>query len=307
MNTHTISTLAAVSLASVCFAQQTDDSANQKSGDKMKKQPRYVALEDMLDAHAGLKGGEKAKGRVKDLIIDPKSGAVRWAVLDVGPLVEAENKHVAMPMAALDCEPQDMDDAKIAIRAAQETLRELPAFDIEKAATGGLVPAMQTVEAAWVAVRKDAEDAGEEEQHDDPDVVVRGAAVSATPMLYVRAKKLGDWTVRASDGELGAVTRTLVCVDRPPTIEYVVIRAGEAERLVPFAALSIAKHEDGPAWTIAKTTAEMQKAPKYEKPAKGMLAREACERAHEFFGVETTQKDEPQKEQKERSKQKTAR
>lgn len=266
--------------------------------------------------------GEKAdrpEGEIDDLVIGP-DGKIRWAVVDVGGFLGIGEKSVAVPISALDCQPKDQDEALVTVSATEKQLKALPEFDLDDAEKSGLRSVLQAAEASWSArglpadadmkrdqaERTGGESTGGNTRREGREGVVEGerqdekltrrpetGAAPATSHAtgdFVRASKIDDWKVRASDGELGSISKVFVSVDRQPTIGYVVVAVdtpglGSTDYLMPYGALTRAKHDDDWVWTVAKSKADIQSGVKYEKPAQGVLNVETGRQADEFFGV----------------------
>ena len=65
-------------------------------------------------------------GDIKDLMIDPTSGEVRYAVLDFGGFLGMGNKLFAVPFKAFQV---DRENEKFVLNADKETLKNAEGFD----------------------------------------------------------------------------------------------------------------------------------------------------------------------------------
>jgi hypothetical protein len=274
----------------------------------------YIALDKLVGGtvrmreNAGDTGKPDAKGEVDDLLIGA-DGKVHWVVLDVGGFLGLGEKEVAVPISAFDCQPKDDDEATVTIAATEKQLKALPEFDLDAAEKSGLAAALRTAEAGWASSgapvegalkrdtdmeHKDAADRDAKTGAGESAGAPRAGSVAkpamATAGEFVRASKIDDWKVRASDGAESKIEKVLVRVDRQPAIGYVVVDvdtegAGATEFLVPFRALTRTVQGDDAVWTVSKSKAELAKAVQYRKPASGVLDAELARRADEFFGI----------------------
>jgi len=314
-------------LVAVLPAQRGDTKQDPTRTDRNAPHPavHFVALDDMLGADVVMRAnaeerreareeGEKPKGdkgEIEDLVVG-SDGVIRWAILDVGGFLGIGEKSVAVPIAALDCRPKGTHEATVTVAATEKQLKALKEFDVDEAEKGDLAAALRASEASWKASGLPAEGALKRDGTDGNDTGItrrdghevrkdtsggtdhaEGRPMPATggePKAVVRASKIDDWKVRASDGDLGSISKVFVAVDEHPCVGCVVVKVdtpgiGSTEFLVPYRALTRSKHDDDWVWTVAKTKAEVQSGVKYTKPAQGVFDADSWHRADEFFGV----------------------
>ena len=65
-------------------------------------------------------------GNIKDLMIDPKQGNVRYAVLSFGGFLGLGDKYFAIPWESFSV---DRDDESMILNVTQEKLENAPGFD----------------------------------------------------------------------------------------------------------------------------------------------------------------------------------
>lgn len=319
-------TLYALGLLAAMLPAQQGDTRQQAKGTAPAAQPKtggqshFLTLEEMLGSEVELRAaaserreaqaeGEKAdrpEADVEDLLLYEKDGTIRWLAIDVGGFLGIGDKTVAVPISAVDCRPKDAHRATVTIQATENQLADMPAFDLQKAQETGLAEALRVVEASWTAIgfppRQDTAKTNEDAEKGDGDgdakaatggsneggVVIATSSLTAMPVELLCASKIGDWKVRAKDGAYGAVVQSLVKLDQHPRVAYLIVNADESDHeiLVPFAAVQPTRREEGWAWMLSKTNAELKEAVRYEKPATGLLDEATCRRAHAFFGVD---------------------
>src|SRR5690606_18793501 len=186
------------------------------------------------------------------------------------------------------------------VSASEEQLKKLPEIDLDEAEKTGLGNALRNVDTtgkpAEGNMKKDDTGTERREARDATGGVPTlrsGAPVGAAAGgEFIRASKIDDWKVHATDGEIGKVSEALLRIEREPTIGYLVVAldtpgAGSTDYLIPFQALSREKRGDEWVWSLGKTKVELQNAVKYVKPSSGVLDEATSRRADEFFGVTT--------------------
>jgi hypothetical protein len=278
---------------------------------------RLIHLEDMLGAEVVLKAvGEAQNERedrptveVSDLVIDQRSGDVCWALLDVGDFLGIAGRTVAVPIGALDCRPQDRDDAWITMTATRKQLMSLPAFDAEAAGDGKMRDLLQTAEASFERSDITVHDADGSRsnantgKHDRPAKNARGEAMAregstSAPRTFALASDLDEYAVH-TDGEqeFGNVSEVFLRAHGAPSIAFVVVSSGgvvgigDTQYLVPYQALSTTKKGEETTWKLDKTKQEMEGAPEWTKPEKGFADAETQRKARRFYGVTASDDD----------------
>jgi sporulation protein YlmC with PRC-barrel domain len=68
----------------------------------------------------------KNLGSIKDLVIDPESGDIQYAVLDFGGFAGIGDKYFAVPWQALQ---RDQDKKRLALDLHKKDLKDAPGFD----------------------------------------------------------------------------------------------------------------------------------------------------------------------------------
>jgi hypothetical protein len=302
---------AAVAFAGGIAAQDKAPKDRAPTAPVAAERPHFVTLSDMLGADVVMRAtpedrreaaaeGEaprRPKGEIEELIIDPTDGTVHWAVVGVGGLLGIGEKAVAVPIRALDCQPKGDHEAVVTIGATEDQLKALPKFDLGQARKSGLRGALRGIEASW---RETEGQIASGQPAKPEDVKIREASAETVDLIC--ASNIDDWKVRASDGEFGSVSNSIVRVERTPTIGYLVVSTGgvlgvgDSQYLVPFRAAAIRPEGDSFVWTLPKTKAELKTAVEYKKPDHGVLDTGVCKRAEEFFGTTDLQREKAARE-----------
>lgn len=253
---------------------------------------RYVSVETLEGAKCLVvassgQGDEAREAKVVDMLIDSRSGELRWAVLSLS------DRSVLVPARMLrwdakqDCFQADVSEAD---------LGRLEAFAPDADVELSLDRAVSSAEQRWQAMR--AARAGGKPAGDDA-TAERRAQEAAAPMRTANAKypplasahyrisQLDELELFGPEAELGSVTRSIV--DRNTMrVEFFVVNTGPMgvvgdAYLLPFGAASISR-EAGDADAEPRLYADMSQSQleastPYEEPESGVLDEAAAARA----------------------------
>ena len=261
--------------------------------------------------------GEKAEGAtgsVTDVLIARDGGSLEWAVLSIGGLLGIGDKTVVVPCRALRWHAAD---ECFALDVSKQQLEALPEFDLDEARESGLADSVKLAHETWKTLRKSAAHDGESDRgaakaggrEMDMDRAAADASAARSRdgeqartaqidgKTYVPARDrllcasdVASWDVYARQQEFGSVSKALVdCAQH--RVGFVVIGhggvagIGKTEYLVPFDALHLrARTDDDSArvWLVDRSAAELERAPKYEKPSDGHVDPAALRAAREM-------------------------
>ena len=263
--------------------------------------PMYMGVEALLGAKVYATGAGGAtpiddaeKLELKDLVVDADSGHTIWAVL------EHDGRVVAVPPSLLECsrpadDPKGKEEIELHVEAAR--LKNLPAFDLEKAREASFDPAVVALESSWTAVGiPTPREAGAPRSKDmvpgTPTVVVTGTEFMTLPARFALASKLDGIDVFARSDDIGDV-EDLIVDTKDHRIAYAIVASGgvlgvgEEKYLVPFKALCAGHPKDDKDKTVLvidlpKDAVSVHDA-RYEKPETGVLSKERAELADKTF------------------------
>lgn len=261
---------------------------------------------------------ERKKGEIENVIVDSRSGEVRWVVLSTGDLLDDE-KSIAVPADKLRLmtKGEDGENLMFGLDAPIEKLRAAPGFDVDSAKKGDLRLALEKCEGVWMDAagqRGEPRDAtaprdprgGNDPQRDPRDPAAktperrgddpRMAGAMGGPN-YILSDTLKGMDVRAGVGEekgFGEISQVFIDLNRH-RIDYViaseggVLGIGETDYLIPYRAGTVARMGDGDemVFRLQKSAQELEKAVKYVKPEAEALVLDPslAQRANDFFGI----------------------
>lgn len=84
-------------------------------------------VSDLMDMEVVDQAGEEV-GDVKDIVLDARTGRVRYVAMSVGGVLGVGDKLFAVPWQAFRIQQQD-DDTQLAINANREKFKNAPGFD----------------------------------------------------------------------------------------------------------------------------------------------------------------------------------
>ncbi len=256
---------------------------------------------DRDETGAAVRDKDRPTGEIKDLVLDTNSGKGTWAIVSVGGLLGIGDREVAVPASALQA-TRDSDGKPVYdLGATEAELKGLPPFDVSAAKKNGLGAAVRDASAAWQKARPDgslvkqpADASGT--RPDDAGRDQRADSGMGIPAHAVLASQLKGIAVRCSDSRDKDYASVDECCMDPDdcSVSFLVIGRGgvigigETDYLVPFRATRVVLLGDDqkPTLTVAKSTAEMESAPKYQKPESGLLGDDNARTSCQFYGVE---------------------
>lgn len=274
---------------------------------------RWVELETLCDAEVrflptagdvreAAEDGETADrptGSVADILFEPSSGAMRWAVVSCGGFLGIGDKTVAVPMKSLEWnEEKECYD----LRATREELERLSDFDLDGARTDGFTQSLKAVTASWNTVTEDdvSVDEGNRSQDQSEEVVLVHEDVRFTvaSMPFFSAEDFRDLELFARHEEFGKVSRALVDRDQG-RVQYVVVShgglagIGDVELIVPYDELTLCRRaevEDPEpsdcSLCIDASKQELENGVRYVEPEQGVLSEHTFRRLAEVYDGE---------------------
>lgn len=253
------------------------------------------------EAAAEQRTAKRPDGKVSDLIIGSSSGKATWAIVSVGGLLGIGDKEVAVPASTLKASRNEDGKPVYDLNASEAELKSLPAFDSDVMKKSGLQVALRNAEASWRKVRPEdgRRQPGDASAPRPETGVVDGAtsAAQSTAGEAILASQLGGIAVRCSDTKdgksFGSVEQCYMDL-HSGTVTFLVVGSGgvigigETDYLVPFRATRVTTIGDDrkPVLAIAKSSSEMEAAPKYGKPEKGVIGDDNARASCKFYGVE---------------------
>jgi hypothetical protein len=240
------------------------------------------------DPAAGKDAANAPKAKVADLILTTRDGRLAYAVVSVSGGTGGKDKTVLVPAA--DMKFAVMDDKPTAsARMTPVQIQGAPAFDIDKAKKDGVEAALNEGKSApgEASAPKPKGEKGEKgEPKGEKGGKAEGSPSAEAAPKYALSSQMGSWGLQASDKPFGTVKDGALDPEKS-TVAYLFAapNGGGDAIIVPFAACSCARTDKDMILKVGKTTEQLGSAPKYEKPAKGLLSVEQMKRAEEFFGT----------------------
>jgi sporulation protein YlmC with PRC-barrel domain len=275
-------------------------SASKLLGAEVRMNP---GAEARRDAEKEGEAAKKPKGKIDDVLVDTRTGDVKYAIVSFGGFIGIGDKTVAVPVSLLTWTPAH---ERFDLAASEDRLKECPAFDLDKAKKAGLDNSVKGVDGQWRAnVAEASARKGEVEVKDpvrdprtDPKVeakdlpqgterrVLTGTPFYIVPTNFVCLSEIDDYPVYAGAEKFGKVSDVLV--DRGQrNVALLVVKRGGAlgiggtEYLVPYRAMYFcaAPTGDDRMYCVDCNAAKLETAVLYEKPKKGIVDEEAAKRA----------------------------
>jgi hypothetical protein len=255
---------------------------------------QYVTVEKLEGSDCRLqppadKPGEKDEGEIKDILIDSKSGELRWAVLS------SDGREVLVPAESMKWDAQGQC---FVVDRTEADLKRLPEFDLDDAGKSGLDGAVVNAEKGWRDLRGndgtprdiDGTDGAMDKRPQEASSAktIEGTSYYAIPSAYFRTSELDELELYGPKDEIGGITRAIVNCDEKK-VEFLVVNSGGVlgvageKYLLPFEAARICKdrsNEDAEPRLYANMTKEQLEASvRYEEPKDGVLDAATAERA----------------------------
>ena len=76
-----------------------------------------------------MSNNDESIGDVEDLVLDAKTGEIRYAAISVGGFLGMGDKLVAVPWQSLNCEKDQQGDPQLTLNTSREKLKNAPGFD----------------------------------------------------------------------------------------------------------------------------------------------------------------------------------
>lgn len=242
------------------------------------------------DPAAGKDAANAPKAKVADLILSTRDGRLAYAVVSVSGGTGGKDKTVLVPAADMKFAVMD-DHPTASARMTPVQIQGQPAFDIDKAKKDGVEAALNEGKAAPGEASAPKPKGEKGEPKGEPKGEKAGKAEGGSPSAeaipkYALSSQMGSWGLHASDKPFGTVKDGALDTEKS-TVAYLFAapNGGGDAIVVPFAACSCARTDKDMILKVGKTTEQLGSAPKYEKPAKGLLSVEQMKRAEEFFGT----------------------
>ena len=291
MASHTANiTAAALLLTSSALAWVTNDFVEGSLAQETTKQradhasPHYITEEKLEGSDCRLqapadKPDEKDKATIKDVLVDSRSGELRWVVLS------SNTREVLVPTEALKW---NMQEKCFVSEHSEADLKRLPEFDLGDASKAGLDGAVSVAEKGWREVGGTTVPVEKRAQEASAAKTFEGTSYYAIPSAFYRLSELDELELYGPKEEIGEVTRGIVnCDDKK--VEFLVVNKGGVlgvageKYLLPFEAARICKdksNEDAEARLYANLSKEQLEASvRYEEPKEGVLDEATAERA----------------------------
>lgn len=269
-------------------------SASKLLGAEVRMNP---GAEARRDAEKEGEAAKKPKGKIDDVLVDTRTGDVKYAIVSFGGFIGIGDKTVAVPVSLLTWTPAH---ERFDLAASEDRLKECPAFDLDKAKKAGLDNSVKGIDGQWrtnvadASARKgeakDPHDLRTEDPKDMPQGterrVLTGTPFYIVPTNFVCLSELDDYPVYASAEKFGKVSDVLV--DRGArNVALLVVKRGGAlgiggtEYLVPYRSMYFcaAPTGDDRMYCVDCNAAKLETAVLYEKPKKGIVDEEAAKRA----------------------------
>ena len=249
-----------------------------------------VAFETAIPGKGDPKGDPAAakdapKAKLADLILSTRDGRLAYAIVTVSGGAAGKDKDKTVLVPAADLKLAMMDEKTVAsVRMSGVQLQGQPVFDMEKARRESVDAALAEGKAPMPGDvgggkgKGEKGDKGEKSEGADSHVDV-------VPRLAL-SSQLGTWALHASDKPFGTVKDGALDTEKN-TIAYLFAApsGGGDTIIVPFAATNVARADKDLVLKVAKTSEQLGTAPKYEKPAQGLVTVDQMKRAEEFFGT----------------------
>jgi hypothetical protein len=235
------------------------------------------------DPAAGKEAANVPKAKVADLILSTRDGRVSYAVVSVSGGQGGKDKTVLVPVAEMKFAVMD-DKPSASVRMNPMQIQGQSAFDIEKARKEG-------VDAALTDAKSPPADPGGDKPKGGKEKAEGGKPEGGNPKAdavprFALSSQLGTWGLHASDKPFGVVKDGALDTEKSAVVYLFAAPSGGGEAIiVPFAACNCARTDKDLILKVGKTTEQLGSAPKYEKPAQGLLSVEQMKRAEEFFGT----------------------
>lgn len=274
----------------------------------------YAFLDDILGANVWIEPGaekrreaaddnEKAKrasGEVKDLILDSRTGAIECAVVSFGGVLGLGDKTVALPATLLTW---NATDKRFLVRANEDQLKTLPAFDLKEARKRGLDNEINVLRTSWStlesrpagtppagqpdsATRKDRSDESAQPPKDKPahdehaktatdkTGTVAGTTFVVVPHRYMAGSEVDDYPVYALSEKFGKIDKCII--DRNARkLEFCVVShggalgVGDTKYLLPHRIMTLCRDGDDQIYCVNQSTDQLKNGVRYEKPKHG--------------------------------------
>lgn len=315
-NTKNIIRIAACAVASLGLglAQESQPKPTQPPASGQVCATDYCSASKVLGAEVRMNPGAEArreaekegeaakrpKGKIEDVLVDGRTGEIKYAVVSWGGFIGIGDKTVAVPVSLLTWSPAH---ERFDLAASEDRLKECPAYDLDKARKAGLDNSARTIDGQWRTAAdasasksdKDAKEAKEtKDAKADKDMpqgteerrVVTGTTFVVVPTHYVTLSEIDDHPIYAGTEKFGKVSDVLV--DRGQrNVALLVVKRGGAlgvggtEYLVPFRGLYYCSAPNGTdrMYCSECNTAKFETAVLYEKPKKGVVDEAAAKRA----------------------------
>lgn len=249
----------------------------------------WSSVADVLGSEVRLKSepgsDERPGGELDELLLDPDTGEVSWAVVSCGGMLGIGDHEVAVPASKLDwnCEREAWE-----LSMTEDQMKASPDFDLSKARDETPEAAFRAVEASW-----------NEEVAEFPHFESRDHAASELTKLdglevrpctadFLLASQLDEHPVYARSEEFGDVSKSVFDL-RELRVAYAIVDRGGAmgtgkdEFLIPFDSLNVREcaKSSKPVLCVDRTATEIESSHRYEQPEDGVISRHAAHEARE--------------------------
>jgi sporulation protein YlmC with PRC-barrel domain len=251
----------------------------------------WSRVSDVLGSEVHMKSAmesdSRPSGELDELLLDPETGKVSWAVVSCGRALGMGEHDVAVPASKLkwNCEQEGWE-----LSMTEDQLRSSPDFDLSKARDENPEAAFRAVEASW---NKDVSEFPRFDEHDENAQTMKVGDMEVRPCTadFVLASELDEHPVYARSEEFGDVSGSVLDL-RNNRVAYAIVDRGgvmgigEDKFLIPFDSMTVREctKSSKPIFCVDRPVSEVESKHRYEKPEDGVIsphaAHEARERSH---------------------------
>ena len=227
---------------------------------------------------------ERPGGELEELLLDPHTGKVSWAVVSCGGALGMGEHDVAVPASKLKW---NSEQEGWELSMTEDQLKSSPDFDLSKARDQGPEAAFRAVEASW---NEQVSEFPRFDTHEQgaKTMMVGDLEVRACTANFILASELDEHTVYARSEEFGDVSGSVFDL-RNHRVAYAIVDRGgvmgigEDEFLIPFAAMMVRERPDGSETILCidRPASEIESSHRYEKPEDGVISKHAAHQARE--------------------------
>lgn len=247
----------------------------------------WSRVSDVLGSEVDLKSAmenTRPSGELDELLLDPETGEVSWAVVSCGAALGRAEHDVAVPASKLkwNCEQEGWE-----LSMTEDQLKSSPDFDLSKARDESPEAAFRAVEASW---NPEVADFPRFDSHEQQDQTMKVGDMEARPCTadFVLASELDEHPVYARSEQFGEVSGAVLDL-RNHRVAYAIVQRGgvmgigEDEFLIPFGSMMVRESTESsqPIFCVDRSVSELEREHRYEKPEHGVISQHAAHEARE--------------------------